>query len=77
MKIMEKLMTNPQLRQMEIDMVSEIVEQCNSMKDAALAAKAIDSLEINQPNEEDVIRHLRNYLCDVTFKLFIEKYPTN
>ena len=50
--MMEKLMTNPQLRQMEIDMVSEIVEQCNSMKDAALAAKAIDSLEINQPNEK-------------------------
>ena len=44
--MMEKLMTNPQLRQMEIDMVSEIVEQCNSMKDAALAAKAIDSFKL-------------------------------
>ena len=74
---MKKLMTNPFLRQMEINRVSEIIDNCRSIEDTALAAKAIDSLEANQPNESEVIRIMRNDVCDLTFKYFIEKYPKN
>jgi len=74
---MKKLMTNPFLRQMEINRVSEIIDNCKSIEDTALAAKAIDSLEANQPNESEVIRIMRNDVCDLTFKYFIEKYPKN
>ena len=74
---MKKLMTNPFLRQMEINRVSEIIDNCRSVEDTALAAKAIDSLEANQPNESEVIRIMRNDVCDLTFKYFIEKYPKN
>lgn len=74
---MKKLMTNPFLRQMEINRVSEIIDNCRSIEDTALAAKAIDSLEENQPNESEVIQIMRNDVCDLTFKYFIEKYPKN
>ena len=74
---MKKLMTNPFLRQMEINRVSEIIDNCRSVEDTALAAKAVDSLEANQPNESEVIRIMRNDVCDLTFKYFIEKYPKN
>lgn len=74
---MKKLMTSPFLRQMEINRVSEIIDNCKSIEDTALAAKAIDALEENQPNEQEVIRIMRNDVCDLTFKYFIEKYPKN
>lgn len=74
---MKKLMTNPFLRQMEINRVSEIIDNCRSIEDTALAAKAVDVLEANQPNESEVIRIMRNDVCDLTFKYFIEKYPKN
>ena len=70
-------MTNPFLRQMEINRVSEIIDNCRSIEDTALAAKAVDSLEANQSNESEVIRIMRNDVCDLTFKYFIEKYPKN
>ena len=70
-------MTNPFLRQMEINRVSEIIDNCRSIEDTALATKAVDSLEANQPNESEVIRIMRNDVCDLTFKYFIEKYPKN
>ena len=35
--------------------------------------EVIDSLEANQPNERAIIKSLRNELCDLTFKFFIEK----
>ena len=74
---MKKLMTNPLLRQIEINRVSEIIDNCKSIEDTALAAKAIDSLEANQPNEQEIIRIMRNDICDLTFKFFIEKYPNS
>ena len=74
---MKQLMTSPFLRQMEINRVSEIIDNCRSVEDTALAAKAVDSLEANQPNESEVIRIMRNDVCDLTFKYFIEKYPKN
>ena len=74
---MKKLITNPFLRQMEVNRVSEIIDNCRSIEDTALAAKAVDSLETNQPNESEVIRIMRNDVCDLTFKYFIEKYPKN
>lgn len=74
---MKQLMTSPFLRQMEVNRVSEIIDNCKSIEDTALAAKAIDALEENQPNEQEVIRIMRNDVCDLTFKYFIEKYPKN
>ena len=74
---MKKLMTNPFLRQMEVNRVSEIIDNCRSIEDTALAAKAVDVLEANQPNESKIIRIMRNDVCDLTFKYFIEKYPKN
>ena len=74
---MKKLITNPFLRQMEVNRVSEIIDNCRSIEDTALAAKAVDVLEANQPNESEVIRIMRNDVCDLTFKYFIEKYPKN
>jgi hypothetical protein len=74
---MKKLMTNPLLRQIEINRVSEIIDNCKSIEDTALAARAIDLLEANQPNEQEIIRIMRNDICDLTFKFFIEKYPNS
>ncbi len=70
-------MTNPLLRQIEINRVSEIIDNCKSIEDTALAARAIDLLEANQPNEQEIIRIMRNDICDLTFKFFIEKYPNS
>ena len=70
-------MINPELRQIEIDLVSQIVEDCDSLEVTEFASKAIDSLEANQPNERVIIKSLRNELCDLTFKFFIEKYPNS
>jgi Na+-translocating ferredoxin:NAD+ oxidoreductase RnfC subunit len=72
---MKQLMTSPLLRQMEINRVSEIIDGCESIEDTALAAKAIDALEENQPNEREVIQIMRDDLCDLTFKYFLIKYP--
>ena len=74
---MEKLMTSPYLRQIEVNMVNEIINNCVSIEDTELASKAIDYLKLNQPNEKEIIRIMRNDLCDLTFKFFIEKYPKN
>jgi hypothetical protein len=73
---MKQLMTSPFIRQTEINLVSEIIDNCKSIEETALAAKAIDVLEENQPNEQEVIQIMRDDLCDLTFKYFIEKYPT-
>ena len=70
-------MITPELRQIEIDLVSQIVEDCDSIEATAFASKVIDSLEANQPNERTIIKSLRNELCDLTFKFFIEKYPNS
>lgn len=70
-------MTSPYLRQMEVNMVNEIINNCVSIEDTELASKAIDYLKLNQPNEKEIIQIMRNDLCDLTFKFFIEKYPKN
>ena len=70
-------MTSPYLRQIEVNMVNEIINNCVSIEDTELASKAIDYLKLNQPNEKEIIRIMRNDLCDLTFKFFIEKYPKN
>jgi len=72
---MEKLMTSPYFRQMELNMVSEIINNCVSLEDTEFASKAIDYLKLNQPNEKEFIQIMRDDLCDITFKFFIEKYP--
>jgi hypothetical protein len=74
---MEKLMTSPYLRQIEVNMVNEIINNCVSIEDTELASKAIDYLKLNQPNEKEIIQTMRNDVCDLTFKFFIEKYPKN
>jgi hypothetical protein len=74
---MEKLMTSPYLRQIEVNMVNEIIDNCVSIEDTELASKAIDYLKLNQPNEKEIIQTMRNDVCDLTFKFFIEKYPKN
>jgi hypothetical protein len=74
---MEKLMTSPYLRQIEVNMVNEIIDNCVSIEDTELASKAIDYLKLNQPNEKEIIQTMRNDVCDLTFKFFIEKYSKN
>ncbi len=74
---MEKLMTSPYLRQIEVNMVNEIINNCVSIEDTELASKAIDYLKLNQPNEKEIIQIMRNDVCDLTFKFFIEKYSKN
>jgi len=74
---MEKLMTSPYLRQIEVNRVNEIIDNCVSIEDTELASKAIDYLKLNQPNEKEIIQTMRNDVCDLTFKFFIEKYPKN
>jgi hypothetical protein len=74
---MEKLMTSPYLRQIEVNMVNEIINNCVSIEDTELASKAIDYLKLNQPNEKEIIQIMRDDVCDLTFKFFIEKYPKN
>ena len=74
---MEKLMTSHYLRQIEVNMVNEIIDNCVSIEDTELASKAIDYLKLNQPNEKEIIQIMRNDVCDLTFKFFIEKYPKN
>lgn len=70
-------MTSPYLRQIEVNMVNEIINNCVSIEDTELASKAIDYLKLNQPNEKEIIQIMRNDVCDLTFKFFIEKYPKN
>lgn len=70
-------MTSPYLRQIEVNMVNEIIDNCVSIEDTELASKAIDYLKLNQPNEKEIIQIMRNDVCDLTFKFFIEKYPKN
>jgi hypothetical protein len=72
---MKKIMTSPYLRQMEVNMVSEIIDNCQSIEDTSLASKAIDYLKLNQPKEKEIIQIMRDDLCSITFKLFIDKYP--
>jgi len=70
-------MTSPYLRQIEVNMVNEIIDNCVSIEDTELASKAIDYLKLNQPNEKEIIQIMRNDVCDLTFKFFIEKYSKN
>jgi hypothetical protein len=72
---MGKLMTSPYLRQIEVNRVNEIIDNCTSIEDTELASKAIDYLKLNQPNEKEIIQIMRDDLCHITFKLFIDKYP--
>jgi len=70
-------MTSPYLRQIEVNRVNEIIDNCVSIEDTELASKAIDYLKLNQPNEKEIIQIMRDDVCDLTFKFFIEKYPKN
>ena len=70
-------MTSPYLRQIEVNRVNEIIDNCTSIEDTKLASKAIDYLKLNQPNEKEIIQIMRDDVCDLTFKFFIEKYPKN
>ena len=65
------------LRQIEVNRVNEIIDNCTSIEDTELASKAIDYLKLNQPNEKEIIQIMRDDVCDLTFKFFIEKYPKN
>lgn len=67
-------MTNPLLRTHEVNMVNEIINNCSSLEDTAIAAKAIDSLEKSQPNEKATIWEMRQIVCDLSFEYYAKRY---
>ncbi len=67
-------MTSPFIRIQEINLVNQIVESCSTLEDTALASKAIDHLEVTQPEEKAVIKELRNMLCDISYDFYAERY---
>ncbi len=69
-----KLITSPIIRFYEVDAVVSFVNECETLEDTAIASKMVDFLQDSQPEEKEIIKSLRNVICDMSFDFYIEKY---
>ena len=72
---MKSLFTSPYTKAKEIDMVYDLIEQCQSIDEMGKITEVVDSLEESQPEEREIIQDMRNLVCDLTFRFYFERYP--
>ena len=53
--------------------IIQILNGLETMDDCGAASKVIDFYEKDFPTEVDFIKECRNYLCDKTFEIYLEK----
>ena len=70
-----KLMTSPITSAYEIETVAKFVSDCETLEDTSVASKMVDLLQRSQPEEREIIKSLRNEICDMSFDFFFKKYP--
>jgi len=71
---MEKIITSPFIKAIEMQMVYDRIESCSSMDDMGNITKVVDEFEKSQPEEKEIIKDMRNLVCDLTFQFYLEKY---
>lgn len=69
-------MSSPLIRAKEMEIVYERIEACTSIDQMGYASLLVDEFEKSQPEEREIIQDMRDLVCDLTFKFFLEKYPT-
>ena len=69
------LITSPVTRSFEVERVVNYVTNCKSLEDTAVASKMVDFLQKSQPEEREIIKSLRNEICDMSFEFYFKKYP--
>jgi hypothetical protein len=63
------IINSPELRVKQINMVNDLISNCQSIKDALSAQIAIDFLEKDQPNETTIITAMRSDLAMIVEEL--------
>tara|TARA_R110000868_G_C10832475_1_gene759469 strand:+ start:172 stop:369 length:198 start_codon:yes stop_codon:yes gene_type:complete len=53
--------------------VNQILENLKTVSDCGAASKVIDFYEKEFSNEKNFIKECRNFLCDRTFELYLNK----
>jgi len=63
------IINSPELRVKQINMVNDLISNCQSIEDALSAQIAIDILEKDQPNETTIITAMRSDLAMIVEEL--------
>jgi hypothetical protein len=67
---------NTLLQAQEVNLVNKIIDNCETLEDTLVAAKAVDYLQKSQPNEKEIVQEMRDVICDISFDFFARKYNT-
>jgi hypothetical protein len=75
-KFMSTLLSSPTSRANEMQMVYQRIEACSSIDEMNYASKLVDLYQESNPQEKEVIQSMRDLVCDLTFKFYLERYPS-
>ena len=67
-------MSSPFTRAKEVEKVYGLIFECESIDDMGHIAKVVDEFEKSQPEEREIIKDMRNIVCDMTFQFYFERY---
>ncbi len=72
---MKTIISSPLSKAKEVEIVYQRIMECESIDEMNYASKLVDLFEESQPNEREIIKDMRNLVCDLTFEFYFEKYP--
>ncbi len=70
-------MSSPYIKAKEVEIVYQRIMECESIDEMNYASKLVDIFEESQPEEREIIKDMRNLVCDLTFRFYFERYPIN
>ena len=68
------MINSPELKVFVENSLSKRVANLNTVAECGHASDMIDFYEESNPESIEFLHYIRNYLCDRTFELYIEKY---
>jgi hypothetical protein len=72
---MTTIISSPLSKAKEVEIVYERILRCESIDEMDYASKLVDLIEESQPEEREIIKDMRNLVCDLTFQFYFERYP--
>jgi hypothetical protein len=72
---MTTIISSPLSKAKEMQIVYERILACESIDEMNYASKLVDIFEESQPEEGEIIKDMRNLVCDLTFQFYFERYP--
>jgi hypothetical protein len=72
---MTTIISSPLTKAKEVEIVYERILRCESIDEMRYASELVDFIEDSQPEEREIIKDMRNLVCDLTFQFYFERYP--